>query len=87
MQADISAFHSPIPFPEREDLLSVRQAAKRLGMSKQWVYDHVDRCEPGLICVRFGPVVKFRPSDLDKFILDHLNAPRRRREPRRQRIQ
>ena len=67
------------PGPIREFMLTVSDVAKRLGMSKQWVRDHIDRREPKIDVVRWGAAVRFRPSDIDRFILQHLNAPRRRR--------
>ena len=62
-----------------ESLLTVAQVAKRLGMSKQWVRDHIDRRRPKIDVVRWGSAVRFRPSDIDRFIREHINAPRFRR--------
>jgi excisionase family DNA binding protein len=63
----------------RDRLLTVSEVAGILGVSKQWVYDHTDRCEPRLSCVRLGSAVRFRATDIDAFIQQQLNAPRRRR--------
>jgi|SRR5215472_18721062 len=63
----------------RESLLTVAQVAKRLGMSKQWVRDHIDRRNPKIDVIRWGSAVRFRPADIDRFILQHINAPRLRR--------
>lgn len=65
--------------PDREDLLNVKQVCQRLNMSPQWVYNHLDRCEPRLPFVRFGSAVKFKPTAIDRFILQQENAPRRRK--------
>jgi excisionase family DNA binding protein len=62
-----------------ENLLTVSQVAQRLGMSKQWVRDHIDRRRPKIDVVRWGSAVRFRPSDVDRFIIQHVNAPRLRR--------
>ena len=62
-----------------ECLLTVAEVAKRLGMSKQWVRDHIDRRHPKIDVVRWGSAVRFRSSDIDRFILQHINAPRLRR--------
>ena len=62
-----------------EHLLTVSQVARRLGMSNQWVRDHVDRRQPKIDVVRWGSAVRFRPSDVDRFIIQHVNAPRLRR--------
>ena len=64
---------------ELENLLTVAQVSKRLGMSKQWVRDHIDRRHPRIDVVRWGSAVRFRPSDIDRFIREHINAPRLRR--------
>lgn len=53
---------------EPENLLTVAQVSKRLGMSKQWVRDHIDRRHPRIDVVRWGAAVRFRPSDIDRFI-------------------
>lgn len=45
-----------------ENLLTVSQVARRLGMSKQWVRDHVDRRQPKIDVVRWGSAVRFRPQ-------------------------
>src|SRR5215469_6945659 len=63
----------------REGLLTVAQVANRLGMSKQWVRDHIDRRHPKIDVIRWGSAVRFRPADIDRFILQHINAPRLRR--------
>jgi excisionase family DNA binding protein len=62
-----------------ENLLTVSQVARRLGMSTQWVRDHIDRRQPRIDVVRWGSAVRFRPSDVDRFIIQHVNAPRLRR--------
>lgn len=63
----------------RDALLTVSEVAKRLGMSEQWVRDHIDKREPKITVVRWGAAVRFRPSDIERFIIENLNAPRRRR--------
>jgi excisionase family DNA binding protein len=60
-----------LPFPpvsHRENLLTVAQVADRLGMSQQWIRDHVERRHPRIPCVRLGSSIRFRPSDIDQFI-------------------
>jgi hypothetical protein len=42
----------------RENLLTVIQVAKRLGMSPQWVRDHIDRRQPRIPCVRLGSSIR-----------------------------
>jgi excisionase family DNA binding protein len=48
------------------DLLDVRQAATRLGMSTSWVYKAVEAGR--LTKVQIGNRVRFRAADLDAFI-------------------
>ena len=71
--------HPAIDARGHESLLTVSQVARRLGMSKQWVRDHIDRRHPRIDVVRWGSAVRFRPSDVDRFIIQHVNAPRLRR--------
>jgi len=77
-----SAVNPALPFPPvslRENLLTVTQVAKRLGMSQQWVRDHIERRHPRISCVRLGSSIRFRPSDIDQFIDQQAIAPARRR--------
>ena len=62
-----------------ERLLTVAEVAIRLRMSQQWVRDHIDRRSPKIDVIRWGAAVRFRASDVDRFILEHVNAPRRRK--------
>jgi excisionase family DNA binding protein len=66
--------------PDR--LLTVGEVAGLLSVSDQWVYDHVDRCEPRIPCVHLGSSKRFRRSDVDQFIEQQIAAPpfRRRRQ-------
>jgi excisionase family DNA binding protein len=71
-----------LPFPAvslRENLLTVTQVAKRLGMSQQWVRDHIERRHPRIPCIRLGASIRFRPFDIDQFIDQQALAPARRR--------
>jgi excisionase family DNA binding protein len=65
-----------------ERLLTVAEVANRLGMSQQWVRDHIDRRSPKIDVVRWGAAVRFRAADVDRFILEHVNAPRQRKRSR-----
>jgi excisionase family DNA binding protein len=65
-----------------ERLLTVSEVANRLGMSQQWVRDHIDRRSPKIDVVRWGAAVRFRAADVDRFILEHVNAPRQRKRSR-----
>jgi excisionase family DNA binding protein len=49
-------------------LMNVEEAAKYLGVSKQWVYDHSSRKEPKIPCVKIGNNVRFRPESLTQWV-------------------
>jgi predicted DNA-binding transcriptional regulator AlpA len=77
-----ATFQPPYSTPirdEREPLIDVAAVAVRLGMSEQWVRDHIERRHPKIPCVRLGAAVRFRPADIDRFIELQLNQPRPRR--------
>jgi hypothetical protein len=44
---------------EREPLLSVGDVATRLGMSEQFVRDHVSRHQPIIPSIQMGSTIKF----------------------------
>ncbi|MCA9668101.1 MAG: helix-turn-helix domain-containing protein [Myxococcales bacterium] len=50
------------------ELLDVRHAAERLGMSVSWVYRQVESGR--LSCVRIGNRVRFRVADLEVFVAE-----------------
>ncbi len=56
--------------PER--LLTSREVAGWLGVSKAWVSDHTTRKKPFLPCIRVGDITRFRVRDVEQFILQHV---------------
>ena len=54
--------------PDMENLLKPSEVAQILRVSVAWVYDHAERKQPLLPCVRLGKAVRFRREDLQKFI-------------------
>jgi excisionase family DNA binding protein len=61
--------------PIIEPLWTPKQAAAFLGVSVDWVYDHVNRREPRLPAVILGtsgrgkrPLIRFRREDLEAWI-------------------
>lgn len=58
--------------PER--LLTINEVAAWLGVSKAWVYDHATRKRPFLPCVRFGELTRFRRSEIERFIQEHVKT-------------
>ena len=58
-----------------QSLLTLDQVAEMLGISKAWVRDHATRRRPRIPVVRFGghrAVLRFRPQDVEAFIVSHL---------------
>jgi predicted DNA-binding transcriptional regulator AlpA len=56
-------------------LLSDKQVAETLGVSRAWVRDHATRRDPRLPVVRLGgkrAVLRFRLEDVQEFINAHL---------------
>jgi excisionase family DNA binding protein len=64
--------------PIVEPLWTPKQVAVYLGVSVDWVYDHVSRHEPRLPVVLFGtrregqrPLIRFRREDIERFVEQH----------------
>jgi excisionase family DNA binding protein len=51
-----------------ERLLTAEDVAQLLNVSTAWVYDHADRKQPAIPCVRLGKSVRFRPEDVRAFV-------------------
>jgi excisionase family DNA binding protein len=49
-------------------LLTPRQVADRLGVSERWVRDHATRRSPRIPVVKLGSLLRFRATDIDKFL-------------------
>jgi excisionase family DNA binding protein len=62
------------PNGHSEHLLTIRDVAAWLGVSKSWVYDHTTRKRPLLPCIRLGELTRFRRADIEKFIEEHANG-------------
>ena len=60
-------------------LLSVKEAATYLGMSKDWVYERLKTLIPH---VKIGGSLKFRREDLDRYIASQTVAPMNTRDIR-----
>lgn len=55
-----------------ERLLKVAEVARRLDISRTAAYRLMGT---ELLCVRFGGAVRVRASDLERFIVTHLDGP------------
>ena len=57
------------------ELLSIPQVCQRLGMGKSWVYRRIHDQE--IPSVRLGRTIKIRRSDLEQYLDEHRNRPRK----------
>ncbi len=55
------------PYPDQR-LLNAIEVAKRLGVSERWVRDHATRRAPRIPVISLGPLLRFRPDDVEEFI-------------------
>jgi excisionase family DNA binding protein len=60
-------------------LLSVKEAAAYLGMSKDWVYENLKKLIPH---VKIGGSLKFHRDDLDRYIASQTVSPMNTRDIR-----
>lgn len=64
-----------------ERLWNAQQAAELLGVSERWVRDHATRRSPKIPVVKLGPLLRFRPDDIEQFVEsqrdDHSEVSRR----------
>lgn len=59
------------PSGTREKLLGAKEVATWLGVSRAWVFEHSNgRRRPLLPSVKLGKSVRYRPMDVDAFILE-----------------
>src|SRR5438552_19150431 len=54
-----------------ERLLSPQEVADRLGVSERWVRDHATRRSPRIRAVKLGPMLRFRLSDVEDFVIEN----------------
>ena len=52
----------------QEPLLTPKAVATWLGVSLDWVQAHATRKEPRIDCVKVGKLLRFKRSDVEKFI-------------------
>jgi predicted DNA-binding transcriptional regulator AlpA len=61
-----------------EPLLGAKEVARWLGVSRAWVFEHSNgRRRPFLPSVKLGKSVRYRPADVDAFILECERYSRR----------
>ena len=75
----VSASSLGVPFSAVEPLWTPRQVAVRLGVSVDWVHDHVSRKEPKLPVINLGSgrgrgrgLLRFRREDIERFIQEQF---------------
>jgi excisionase family DNA binding protein len=52
-------------------LLTPQEVASRLGVSERWVRDHATRRSPRIPAVKLGPLLRFRLSDIEDFLIQN----------------
>lgn len=52
-------------------LLTPQEVASRLGVSERWVRDHATRRFPRIPAVKLGPLLRFRSSDIENFLIEN----------------
>jgi excisionase family DNA binding protein len=61
-------------------LLTPQEVATRLGVSERWVRDHATRRSPRIPAVKLGPLLRFRLSDIEDFLIaNRVPAPSKSR--------
>jgi len=61
-----------------ENLLGAKEVAHWLGVSRAWVFEHSNgRRRPFLPSVKLGKSVRYRPVDVDAFIIECERFSRR----------
>ena len=62
----------------KEKLLGAKEVAHWLGVSRAWVFEHSNgRRRPFLPSVKLGKSVRYRPLDVDAFIIECERFSRR----------
>jgi excisionase family DNA binding protein len=54
------------------ELMTIKEAAKKLGVSENWVYSHLRVRKPLVPHVRLGGNIRFREADLDTWIEEQV---------------
>lgn len=66
-----------------DPLLTVEEVARRLKVSKDWVWDHSSRKSPHLPAIRLGDgALRFRASSIEEFICERERLSNLRRGSR-----
>jgi len=59
------------------ELMTIKEVAKKLCVSENWVYSHLRSRKPLLPHVRLGGHIRFREADVDRWIDEQVqNAVR-----------
>jgi predicted DNA-binding transcriptional regulator AlpA len=75
--ATVQASESDLRMPH-EKLLGAKDVAHWLGVSRAWVFEHSNgRRRPFLPSVKLGKSVRYRPVDVDAFIIECERFSRR----------
>lgn len=69
VRGEIQAASSNNGHHEGDRLLDAKEAAKLWNVPQSWIGDMARRGD--LPCVRLGHYIRFKPEDLDRFVLEH----------------
>lgn len=73
----------PVKFDVSERLYSPEEVAERLGVSERWVRDHATRRNPHIRAVKLGPLLRFRWTDVERFVASQtIDFSRFKKPPR-----
>ena len=68
---------------QQDPLMTVEDVARRLNVSRDWVWDHSSRKEPHLPVIRMGDgALRYRASAIESFIVERERLSSLRRSAR-----
>jgi len=54
------------------ELLTIKEVARKLGVSENWVYSHLRLRKPFIPHIRLGGHIRFREVDIDKWVEEQV---------------
>jgi excisionase family DNA binding protein len=59
------------------DLMTIKEVSKKLGVSENWIYSHLRLRKPLLPHIRLGGNIRFRETDIDRWIEEQVQRAER----------
>jgi prophage regulatory protein len=59
------------------ELMTIKQVSKKLGVSENWVYNHLRLRKPLVPHIRLGGNIRFREADIDRWIEEQVQKAER----------